>query len=667
MHKSLLYPRLAWNNLKKNKKFYLPYLLACMGTVMMFCVLLTLESDPALDDNGSVRATLQLGTVVVGIFSAIILFYTSSVLTKQRKKEFGLYNILGMEKRHIGRVLLYESLYTAAMSLAGGLTGSFVFSKLLQLMLLKMLKITADFALRIDPNAVGTTVLLFAAIFLLIYLNTVRIIRFAKPVDLLHGSSEGEREPKSKWLLAVLGTGCLATGYALSLMTKSAAGALMLFFVAVLFVIAGTYLLFTAFSIVFLKALRRNKNYYYKTKHFATVSGMLYRMKRNAAGLASICILSTMVLVTVSTTVCLYLGVGDMVRQQHPTEIAVEYYDLTQQQRVQAAQNVWNIIEAQGRTVLDAHSYSYLQFASQRQGDELTVQERSSSQIGLDAMTMVWITDAEGYSNLTGTNTTVLPGQVLAWSDGASLGDTVQLMGSTYSVKTLGSFPVSGGYLSLNVKTVYLVVDSEAALNAIAAQEQQIYYNSGSSIAYAITCNLDGTDEEKMACGDAVGRGISRGNGWENTSYSFYARQADYQEQVGFYGTFFFIGMFLGLLFLLATVLIIYYKQASEGYDDRERFVIMQKVGMTEKEVKGTIHSQVLIVFFLPLVTAAIHICFAFPMIHRILMAFGMMNVSLFVCCTAASLLIFAVLYTVVYLLTSRTYYAIVSGSDTNN
>ncbi len=663
MRKSLLYPRLAWNNLKKNKKFYLPYLLACMGTVMMFCVLLTLEGDPALDDQTSVRGALQLGTVVVGIFSAIILFYTNSVLTKQRKKEFGLYNILGMEKRHIGRVLLYESLYTAAMSLAGGLIGSFVFSKLLQLMLLKMLKLTADFALRIDPNAIGTTALLFAAIFLLIYLNTVRIIRFAKPVDLLHGSSEGEREPKSKWLLAILGTGCLATGYALSLMTKSATAALMLFFVAVLFVIAGTYLLFTAFSIVFLKALRRNKNYYYKTKHFATVSGMLYRMKRNAAGLASICILSTMVLVTVSTTVCLYLGVGDMVRQQHPTEIAVEYYDLTQEQLIQSAQNVWNIIEAQGRTVLDAHSYPYLQFGSQRQGDELILQERSSSQMGLDTLTMVWITDAEGYSNLTGINTTVLPGQVLSWSDGAPLDDTVQLMGNTYSVKALDSFPVSGGYLSLNVKTVYLVVDSEATLNAIEAQEQQIYHNSGSSIAYAITCNLDGTDEEKIACGDALGRGIST----ENAGYSFSARQADYQDQLGFYGTFFFIGMFLGLLFLLATVLIIYYKQASEGYDDRERFVIMQKVGMTEKEVKGTIHSQVLIVFFLPLVTAAIHICFAFPMIHRILMAFGMMNVSLFVCCTAASLLIFAALYTVVYMLTSRTYYAIVSGSDTNN
>lgn len=663
MRKSLLYPRLAWNNLKKNKKFYLPYLLACMGTVMMFCVLLTLEGDPALDDQTSVRGALQLGTVVVGIFSAIILFYTNSVLTKQRKKEFGLYNILGMEKRHIGRVLLYESLYTAAMSLAGGLIGSFVFSKLLQLMLLKMLKLTADFALRIDPNAIGTTALLFAAIFLLIYLNTVRIIRFAKPVDLLHGSSEGEREPKSKWLLAILGTGCLATGYALSLMTKSATAALMLFFVAVLFVIAGTYLLFTAFSIVFLKALRRNKNYYYKTKHFATVSGMLYRMKRNAAGLASICILSTMVLVTVSTTVCLYLGVGDMVRQQHPTEIAVEYYDLTQEQLIQSAQNVWNIIEAQGRTVQDAHSYPYLQFGSQRQGDELILQERSSSQMGLDTLTMVWITDAEGYSNLTGINTTVLPGQVLSWSDGAPLDDTVQLMGNTYSVKALDSFPVSGGYLSLNVKTVYLVVDSEATLNAIEAQEQQIYHNSGSSIAYAITCNLDGTDEEKIACGDALGRGIST----ENADYSFSARQADYQDQLGFYGTFFFIGMFLGLLFLLATVLIIYYKQASEGYDDRERFVIMQKVGMTEKEVKGTIHSQVLIVFFLPLVTAAIHICFAFPMIHRILMAFGMMNVSLFVCCTAASLLIFAALYTVVYMLTSRTYYAIVSGSDTNN
>jgi len=655
MHKSLLYPRLAWNNLKQNKRFYLPYLLACTGTVMMFCVLLTLMNDPALDKRDSIRAMLQLGAAVVGIFSAVILFYTSSVLTKQRKREFGLYNILGMEKQHIGRVLLYESIYTALMALAGGLLASFVFSKLLQLILLKMLKITADFALRIDPAAIGMTALLFAVIFFLIYLNTVRIIQFAKPVELLHGSSEGEREPKSKWVLAVLGMVCLVTGYALSIMTRTAIGALSLFFVAVLFVIAGTYLLFIALSIVFLKALRRNKKYYYKTQHFATVSGMLYRMKRNAAGLASICILSTMVLVTGSTTVSLYLGVNDIILQQHPTEIAVKYFQLPDANRAQAVQLVKDTVEKQGLTALDLHAYPYLQFAVQQQGDELVF--RSSTGSGVDSTTMVWITDPEGYKDLTGTDAAVQAGQVLAWSDGAPLGDTLKLMGSTYSVRQLDRFPVSGGYQSLNVKTIYLVADSEATLHEIAEKDDY----SGSMLIYAVTCNLDGTAQEKVACADAVIRELSaeRFNG-----YSFSGRQADYNEQVGLLGTFFFIGMFLGLLFLMATVLIIYYKQVSEGYDDRKQFEIMRKVGMTGKEVKSTIHSQVLIVFFLPLVTAAVHICFAFPMIRRMLMAFGMMNVSLFIRCTAGSLLIFGVLYTAVYLLTSRTYYHIVSDAD---
>ncbi|NLU24365.1 MAG: ABC transporter permease [Clostridiales bacterium] len=662
MRKSLLYPRLALTNLKKNKRLYLPYLLACMGTVMMFCVLVTLNNDPALDDNASVRSILSLGIIVVGIFSAIILFYTNSVLTKQRKREFGLYNMLGMEKRHIGFVLLYESLYTTLLALAGGLVASVVFSKLLQLILLKLLGGIATFTLRIDPAAIGLTAVLFAIIFFVIYLNTVRIIRFAKPVDLLHGSSEGEREPKSKWVLAIAGTVCMATGYILSVMTNSAISAIGLFFVAVLFVIAGTYLLFTAFSIVLLKALRRNKNYYYKTKHFATVSGMLYRMKRNAAGLASICILSTMVLVTVSTTVCLYLGVSDTVNQMHPTDISVSYIgDVTADKRAELAKLAYEPAENLGRTVTDAHEYWKLEFAVQRQGNELALVDAETNQdILASTASMVWITDAASYENLTGETTTVLPGQVLAWSDGAAVGDTVEMLGTTYSVKQLDSFPVSGGYQSLNIKTVYLVVDSEATLLNIEQQEQQVYFNSGSSVDYTITYNIDGTSEEKIACGDAVYENLHQQDG----GFSFSDREESYQNAMEMYGALFFIGMFLGFLFLLATVLIIYYKQVSEGYDDREKFAIMQKVGMTPKEVKATIHSQVLIVFFLPLVTAAIHIAFAFPMIKWILRALGMMNVSLFVSCTVGSLLIFAVIYTAVYLLTSRAYYSIVSDSD---
>jgi putative ABC transport system permease protein len=663
MHKSL-YPRLALTNLKNNKKFYLPYLLACMGTLAMFCVLMTLMRDPAIAEmkgGGTVAGTLQLGCVVVGIFSCILLFYTSSVLTKQRKKEFGLYNILGMEKRHIGLVLLWESLYTFLITLAGGVVASVVFAKLLQLVLIRLLGGELNFSLAFDFPSVLTSAILFAAIFFLIYLNTVRAIHKAKPVDLLHGTNQGEREPKSKWVLAILGVLCLGTGYVMSVMTKDALSAIMLFFVAVLFVIAGTYLLFTAFSIVALKALRRNKNYYYKTSHFATVSGMLYRMKRNAASLASICILSTMVLVTVSTTVCLYLGVGDMVRQQHPTEISAVYGNLPVEKRETVQNTLFDTARAQGRQVLNPMGYLSLKFTVIREGAELKLGKNGVNDFDMvNDVSVLFLTDAAGYESMTGKTLSLQPGQALAWSDKNAVGDTVTLLGNTYHVTQLSSFPVDSGYLSLSVETIYMVVDSEATLTAIEQAEQTVYYDGGSSIEYRVACDLDGTDAEKVACGDAMMRADSY-NLDENTTYTFNARTAYYQEQIAFYGAFFFIGMLLGLLFLLATVLIIYYKQVSEGYDDREHFEIMQKVGMTKREVKSTIRSQVLIVFFLPLLAAAIHVAFAFPMIQRMLMAFGMVNAGLFAACTAISLAIFAAIYIVVYLLTSRTYYSIVS------
>lgn len=323
-----LYPRLAATNLKKNHKVYLPYLLACTVSVMLLCIIMTLMVDPALGTlrgGAPMQEMLGFGSVVVGIFAAIILFYTNSVLVKQRKREFGLYNILGMEKRHIGRVLFWETLYTALIALFFGLLTAGIFSKLLQLLFVRILGGETGFSLNISLQVIGMTAAVFAGLFLLLYLNTLRVIHLSNPAELLRSTSEGEREPKSNWMLALIGAVCLVSGYIMSIKTQSAMDALTLFFVAVILVIIGTYLLFTSCSIVFLKALRKNKRYYYKTQHFATVSGMIYRMKRNAAGLASICILSTMVLVTVSTTVSLYAGVEDIVNMRCPADIVVEY------------------------------------------------------------------------------------------------------------------------------------------------------------------------------------------------------------------------------------------------------------------------------------------------------------------------------------------------------
>lgn len=668
-----LYPRLAATNLKKNRQFYAPYLLACTVAVMLFCILVTLTSDPALASlagGATVQAVLWFGCIVVGFLSVIILFYTNSVLAKHRMREFGLYNILGMEKRHIGRVLAWESVYTALLALALGIFAAGVFSKLLQLLLMRMLGGEISFGLNISLPAIGLTAALFAAAFLLLYLNTLRVIHLSNPAQLLRGSSAGEREPKSNWLFASLGVVCLVCGYVMSVKSRTTYDALTLFFIAVLFVIVGTYLLFTAFSIVFLKALRRNKRYYYKTRHFATVSGMLYRMKRNAAGLASICILSTMVLVTLSTTVSLYLGMGDMLDRRAPTDVEVNCYEVPDAAlRAQLAANAADAVAASGRTASDEAEYLSLSFAAQWKDDEILISEDNRPNFADAGATAVWLTDVAGYESMTGQTVALAPGEALCWSDGRAPGETLALLGARYALRPLESFPADSGMLVMGVHTLYLVVDSEQTLHALAQAQQDAYGAHASTMEYAFRFNLDGTDEEKLACFQAVQtavRGALAGQGKDGAdlSCSLQSRQETQRQNASLYGSFLFLGLFLGLIFALATDLIIYYKQVSEGYDDRDRFIIMRKVGMTNGEVKSTIRSQVLLVFFLPLVTAGVHVAFAFPMIRLLLSAFGMANLELFTLCTLGVLAGFAVLYTLVYLLTARAYYRIVSAAE---
>lgn len=659
-----LYPRLAATNLKKNHKVYLPYLLACTVSVMLLCIIMTLMVDPALGTlrgGAPMQEMLGFGSVVVGIFAAIILFYTNSVLVKQRKREFGLYNILGMEKRHIGRVLFWETLYTALIALFFGLLTAGIFSKLLQLLFVRILGGETGFSLNISLQVIGMTAAVFAGLFLLLYLNTLRVIHLSNPAELLRSTSEGEREPKSNWMLALIGAVCLVSGYIMSIKTQSAMDALTLFFVAVILVIIGTYLLFTSCSIVFLKALRKNKRYYYKTQHFATVSGMIYRMKRNAAGLASICILSTMVLVTVSTTVSLYAGVEDIVNMRCPADIVVEYAAVpeadtlarTQERTRQAAADA-------GCTLRDEAMYPTLSFVS--------VKEADSDSLIVDADTryiyqsasgvMLWITDAAGYASLTGRETHIEPGGALCCTDGVTLGDTVTFLDRTFALTKLDSFPVDSGARIMGVNSVYLVVDNLETLQSIEQAEREIYGESASTLHYTHQMNLDGTAGQKLACAEAALE-ATKVNDVQIAEVE--CRETARADARGFYGAFLFLGLFLGLTFALATVLIIYYKQISEGYDDHDRFVIMQQVGMTHDEVRSTIRTQVLTVFFLPLVTAAVHVAGAFPMIRYMISAFGLANVPRFIWCTAGTIAVFAVLYTIVYSLTARAYYNIVN------
>jgi putative ABC transport system permease protein len=665
--RSSLFIRLARGGLRKNGRLFLPYLLACVLCAMMFYVMLSLAGDGAVSDlpgGGEVKTVLIFGTIVIGIFSAIILFYTNSVLAKGRRREFGLYNVLGMEKRHIGRVLFWETAYTALIAIPGGLLAGVVFSKLTQLILVRMLNGHVGFQMRFDPVAAGLTVPLFLGIFFLIFLNDLRIIYAAKPVELLRASSEGEREPKSKWVLAILGVLFLLSGYALSIMTREAVQAILLFFVAALLVIAGTYLLFIAFSIVLLKGLRANKGYYYKTRHFATVSGMLYRMKRNAAGLASICVLSTMVLVTVSTTVSLYLGSGAIVDERYPYDISVNYpagagvgtlEEVTEKAR--------SVAGAHGLTMSDFAVYPYLSFAARLEGNALTVEKGAVNGVNLAGLAMVELTTAEGYESITGEEAILAPGEALYYQKGAER-DAISVLGADYSLRRMDAAPFDSGYENMGTDVIYLVVNAEETLEAIAAGQAAAYGDDASVVRRNVRFNLSGSKSDKLGYAFDLEEAVKvpSADGSYYYGYVDSKQMAVENDYFSFYGAFFFLGIFLGLMFLSATVLIIYYKQVSEGWDDRGRFAIMRKVGMTGAETRATIRQQVLIVFFLPLFTAAVHIAFAFPMIRRILSAFSMTDIPLFVNCTLATLGVFALLYTFVYLMTARTYYGIVGN-----
>lgn len=666
-----LYPRLAATNLKKNRRFYLPYLLACIVIVALFCIILTLASDPYLGQmqhGGSVSQVLGFGVLIMALFSAIILFYTNSTFTKQRKREFAIYNILGMEKRHISYVLFWESLYTAAMALFFGLVAAGVFSKLLQLVLVRLIGGEATFGLNISLMSIGYTAAFFGALFLLLLLNTIRIIHLSNPVQLLRAGSEGEREPRSKWILALLGAVCLAAGYIISLRTNAALYAIQYFFPAVILVIIGTYLTFIALSVVVLKALRKNRRYYYKTSHFATVSGLIYRMSRNAAGLASICILSTMVLVTVSTTVSLYKGVDAYAAVRWPQDMTLTLMTDTRTNTVPDVAPVLRVVDdtmtRSGLTQSNVHGYRTVRFSAQRSGDALDQFTGS----GVDAYT-VMVLDTEGYAGLTGEQVTLAPGEALAWTDGKPFGDTVTICGRAFRLRQLDSFPLDSGSSIMGLHTLYLVVpDLDSVLELRAQQNAYASEHGGtrSMLNYTYQFDLSGTDDEQL---DALHTLLSdpafeSAAEAANVQYTTDMRADGYPTLRSMYGGFLFLGFFLGFVFLFATVLIIYYKQVSEGYDDRGRFRIMQQVGMTPKEVKATIRTQVLLMFFLPLVTAAIHIAFAFPLIKQIVFAFGLQNVHLFLLCTLGTFGVFALLYTFVYLLTARTYYRIVRMTD---
>ena len=667
-----IFSKLAVQNIRNNKSTYIPYMITCIFCIAMIYMMEFLRDCPTLEQAvlhaAEVRMIISTGEVVVVIFCVIFLIYSNSFLMKRRQKEIGLYNILGLERNHIGIVLLLETIFTTILSLAGGIAIGILASKLSLLLLLRLLHIPAILGFYISTKGIITCLLMFGAIFLLILLLNLRRIHLSRPVELLHGNNTGEKEPKAKWFMALVGFICLGIGYYLAITTESPISAISIFLLAVILVMAGTYLLFTAGSIVILKFLRRRKSFYYRTGNFISISGMLYRMKQNAIGLASICILSTGVLLMISMTVSIYFGINDIMVNSYPYDVDISITSVSEEE-CQTAIEAFEKAISDNKVPVDKKAEEiYLTIISRIDHGQIQIAEPNTLSESGSVLTLSLVRQSE-YKKLTGTNPALQDGEILAWaSKMAEKSDSLTVNDSVFTVKKwLEDSPLTCGRDIVYGNAVFVVTDSD--FEKFDEMRTEMYKDTsaapaGQDLTVHLGLNITGSDETKIAYGtpvlDAIKALQDNGQLSDNSWITSGIRAQEYDSYYADNGSLLFIGIFLGSLFLLGTAMIIYYKQISEGYEDQNRFEIMQKVGLSHREVKSSIRRQILMVFFLPLLMAMLHISMAFPLIRRMLLLFGMTNTRLFIGCTAGTVLIFALVYGLIYLMTAKSYYHIV-------
>lgn len=677
-----LYRKLAISNIRKNKNTFFPFTLSAVIMIAMFYMLTSIWKQAGIGGyRGATTVTemLGFGIGVCAIFSLFVVFYTNSFLIRQRTKELGLYSMLGMEKKHITMVVIWELFFVGAGSIVLGLISGVLFSKLMYMILLKMLGLDTAFSFSVSGQAVILTVALFTGVFLLAMLaNTIRIYRL-KPIELMRENRAGEKAPKAKWLLAVCGVVCLAIGYYLAVTTEDVGDAFGIFFIAVLLVIAGTYQIFLSGSIALLTLLKNNKKYYYHKTHFITVSGMMYRMKQNAVGLATICILSTMVLVTLSTTVSLYVGIDDMIRERFPREIntslCVLEGSVSKEKNEEALQRAVDFLKGQAKMYhLEFqneqgvyHHYGWVEFNGNR-ADCYNENET-------EKMYFLCVYDVNEYKRKTGKEAVLEQDEVFVYMGNDKeahplSGDTIWLYGKEYRIKEqFSELPFEDDNFSIGSEAIFVVMkDGDAIEDLVAAANDQ--YKQSDEMAYVpylyydLYYDLKGNQQDKQQFLESMDDMEAHMTQWKQpVSANSYDEFSEREDAMSIFGTLFFIGIFIGAMFLVTTIMIIYYKQVSEGNDDRERFIIMQKVGMGSDEVRKVIRSQILQVFFLPILLAVVHICFAFRLICRMLEGLSLTNVSLFAGCMVATVVVFFIVYGISFYLTSKTYYRIVESS----
>ena len=677
-----LYPRMALQNIKKNYRFFVPRILTQAGLLGCYYIVYTLYKDERLRSvygGQYLPFFMMIGIGVTALLAVILMLYTNSFLMKQRTRELGLYNVLGLEKRHVGKILFFESAISNVTGIILGTIFGMLFYKLSTLFICKLLHVDSVLGFYyLKSNTIISTILFFVVIDVFTYtINLINLARM-KPVELIASAHTGEKEPKVKWVLLILGTITLAAGYYLALATKNPISALPVFFLAVILVMIGTYFLFVTGTIFVLKRLKSNDKYYYNKKHMTAVSGLLYRMKQNAVGLASICILSTGVLVAVSTTVSLYTGMEDMLSSKYKQELYVraQYRDLNDNHvyipgdvvikavEKSAAENDVKIERVINQRFLDV-VYKY-------EDGKFTYEYTPGNFSGLSDI--LFLTQ-DAYKENCDVELNLKKGQVAFCS--INVGDaklfnekTLKLGDQEFEIaQFLNYYPISSDTISF-MTCFGVVVPDEETINNIYEIQNAAYGDYADDFMERVAVKYA---DKNLACdkGNAITKVIS------SEIHKYIYAQSDFEEGnniyikldslwetqdtfYGMYGTFLFLGILLGLVFLFATTLIIYYKQISEGYEDRKRFQIMEKIGMSQGEVKGSIRNQILLVFFLPLVVAGIHICFAFPLLTRLLNLLLLPKVSLFVLCTCITFFVFATVYVVIYSITAKTYYKIV-------
>ena len=670
MHKGI-FSRLAKQNIRNNKSTYIPYIITCIFCIAMIYMMEFLRDCPTLDQAvrqaDEVRMIVFTGEIVVEIFCIIFLIYSNSFLMKRRQKEIGLYNILGLERNHIGIVMFLETIITSIGSLAGGIAVGIIGSKLALLLLLKLLHIPSVLGFYISVKGIFTCLFMFGIVFLMILFLNLAKIHLSRPVELLRGNNTGEKEPAAKWLMALIGFICLGAGYYLAVTTESPIKAITIFLLAVILVMAGTYLLFTAGSIVILKFLRRRKSFYYRTGNFISISGMLYRMKQNAIGLASICILSTGVLLMISMTVSIYFGMNDIMLNRYPYDVDMSVTSISEDECQTAIEAFEKAIADNKVPVEKSVEEIYLDIVCSKNGDQILIKPANTIRNSDSVLVLSLLNQAE-YERLTGISANLNDGEIFAWYPSTVQKDSVTVDETEFTVKKwLDKNPLTCGEDAVSDNAVLVVTDED--FKKFDEMRTEMYKGvssapAGEDLTLHLGLDITGSETDKIDFGTPVMEAVKdlKKNGGlsENSWITSGIRQQEYESYYADNGSLLFIGIFLGSLFLMGTAMIIYYKQISEGYEDQKRFEIMQKVGLSRREVRSSVRRQILMVFFLPLLMAMLHITMAFPMIRRMLLLFGMTNTKLFIGCTAGTVLIFAVVYGLIYLMTARPYYHIV-------